>query len=208
MKSDLRRNPAHDVPAYEALQWPERPDNLDAIAEDLEELAGDSETVVLADDHIRQTIETNAVPETGSADFAEPGEPSVASKHISPLQETLAHDLMRDLAASADVVFVRLVAPQGTPLAIQGSENGDPVLDAMIADAMRVAQRETNAQAFGESHYLSIESDRAALLVAPVWDGVVLAVYVSNPARLGLLRRQIRKPVLGLRALLMDSRVS
>jgi predicted regulator of Ras-like GTPase activity (Roadblock/LC7/MglB family) len=115
---------------------------------------------------------------------------------------------MRDLAGSADVVFVRLVAPQGTALAAQGSENGDPVLDALIADAMRGAQREADSQSFGEPHYLSIESDRAALLVAPVWDGVVLAIYVSNPARLGLLRRQVRKPVLGLRSLLMDSRVS
>jgi predicted regulator of Ras-like GTPase activity (Roadblock/LC7/MglB family) len=131
-----------------------------------------------------------------------------AQVHISPIQEARAQDLIRDLAASPDIVFVRLIAPDGVALAMQGAENGDITLDASIAGAMMSARHEADGQSFGEPHYLAVESEEAALLVAPVHEGAMLAVYTSNPARLGLLRRQVRKPVLGLRSLLMESSVS
>jgi predicted regulator of Ras-like GTPase activity (Roadblock/LC7/MglB family) len=126
----------------------------------------------------------------------------------SPLQQTRASDLLSDLAALADVVFVKLISPEGACLVNMGSENGDFALDACIATIMKDTTGEARAHDLGEPNYLALESDRAALLVAPVFGGVTLAVYVSNPSRLGLLRRQVRKPVSGLHALLMESRVS
>ncbi len=218
---DDRQGPtaSHGVRAFDAPTWPQDaaqaptsspaaaggqpvPDlaltEAEAMASALESMPGDTETIVLGS-------ETEIAP--GALDDGPASSPWPAM-HISPLQETRAHDLMRDLAGSSDVVFVRLVAPQGTALAAQGAENGDLTLDACIAGAMQAARDEAGQQEFGEPIYLAVESDKAALLVAPVHEGAVLAIYVSNPARLGLLRRQVRKPVLGLRSLLMESRVS
>ncbi len=181
--------------------------DADSIDAALRGIVGESETVVLADEPVASS-EISAGHVRVGADVRASGETGGASVHISPIQETRAHDLMRDLAGSTDVVFVRLIAPQGVLLAAQGAENGDMSLDGSIAAAMQNSVRETGNLGLGEPHYLAIESEKAAMLVAPVAKGVVLAVYMSNPARLGLLRRQVRKPVLGLTSLLMESRVS
>jgi predicted regulator of Ras-like GTPase activity (Roadblock/LC7/MglB family) len=187
-----------DVPAPDSVT----PD-VDAIAA----IAGNSETIVFSDESTPSDDVVSGLAQLPGT-TQEPGQARPPSVHISPIQQTRADDIMRDLAAAADVVFVRLIAPQGVAMASQGAENGDPALDGYIANALQLALRDADGQGLGEPHYLSIESARAALLVAPVHEGVVLAVYMSNPARLGLLRRQVRKPVLSLRALLLESSVS
>ena len=183
------------------------PDSATLDADAITAIGGDSETIVFSDEAApSDDVASGPVQLHGTTQ--EPSQSRPPSVHISPIQQTRADDIMRDLAAAADVVFVRLIAPQGVAMASQGAENGDPALDGYIANALQLAVRDTDGQGLGESHYLSIESAKAALLVAPVHEGVVLAVYMSNPARLGLLRRQVRKPVLSLRALLLESSVS
>jgi predicted regulator of Ras-like GTPase activity (Roadblock/LC7/MglB family) len=127
---------------------------------------------------------------------------------MSPLMETQAHDLIRDLVGLADVVCVRLVSAQGATLVTAGNENGDNSIDQNIAAMAAAATAEVRDQGFGEVNSIALESEGAALLVSSVHAGTVLTVLLSNSARLGLLRRQVRKPIAGLRTLLMESRVS
>jgi hypothetical protein len=55
---------------------------------------------------------------------------------------------------------------------------------------------------------LSVEAPAAALLLSPLPGGACLAVLLSNPTRLGLLRRQVRKPLAALRAILTEHGLS
>jgi predicted regulator of Ras-like GTPase activity (Roadblock/LC7/MglB family) len=130
------------------------------------------------------------------------------STALSPLQETRAHDLVTELVGLADVVFVKLVGPDGASILSAGVENGDINVDSTIAAVFAAARKGASGQGLGETGTVALESERAALLISPVHAGTVLAVLVNNPSRLGLLRRQVRKPVVGLRSLLMETSVS
>jgi predicted regulator of Ras-like GTPase activity (Roadblock/LC7/MglB family) len=130
------------------------------------------------------------------------------SSAMSPLQESRAHDLVAELVGLADVVFVKLVAPDGTGLLSAGVENGDAHIESNIAALFAASRKGASGQGLGETGTVALESERAALLISPVHAGTVLAVLVNNPSRLGLLRRQVRKPIVGLRSLLMESSVS
>jgi len=156
--------------------------------------------------HVRSyDTPSTPVPSIETPDSSEPAGDTV---RISPMQEARARDLLRDLAGSADVVFVKLVSPDGVALLSLGEENGDTGLDRCIASTALAALAGAEEQGLGATNYVAIESAHAALLIAPAYMGAALAVYTCNPARLGLLRRQVRKPANGLRALLMESSVS
>jgi predicted regulator of Ras-like GTPase activity (Roadblock/LC7/MglB family) len=144
----------------------------------------------------------------GQPQIGEDTSPLADTVFMSPLMETRAQDLIRDLVGLADVVSVKLVSAQGVALVTAGNENGDFSFDQNIAAMAAAAAEEVRGQGFGEVSSVALELERAALLVSSVHDGTVLTVSLSNSARLGLLRRQVRKPVAGLRSLLMESRVS
>ncbi len=127
---------------------------------------------------------------------------------ISPLQESRAQDLVGELMGLSDVVFVKLVGQDGSALMTAGAENGDLNIDSNIAAVFAAARKGASGQGLGETGTVALESERAALLISPVHAGTVLAVLVNNPSRLGLLRRQVRKPITGLRSLLMETSVS
>jgi predicted regulator of Ras-like GTPase activity (Roadblock/LC7/MglB family) len=130
----------------------------------------------------------------------------VSADGYASLASTLdsrAHDLLSELVGLDDVVFAKLIGPKGETLVTAGDESADRDLGSDIAAIMAAAGKEVRDQGFGETSTVALESTKAALLISPVHAGSVLVVLVSNPARLGVLRRQVRKPITGLRSLLM-----
>jgi predicted regulator of Ras-like GTPase activity (Roadblock/LC7/MglB family) len=182
---------------------------------------GDDESTSVVDGRQSALAPDHADERAESADEGQPDTPqqAVASPfdeihtvdavfELSASQEAGAHGMVRELASLGDVVFVKLVGPRGAALVSHGIETGDITIEQHITGIMNEASYEADAQELGETNVVALESDTAALLMAPIHAGVVLAVYVSNPARLGLLRRQVRKPIIGLRSLLLEPSVS
>lgn len=131
-----------------------------------------------------------------------------AASPFSPPQQEQARALIAELAGLIDVAFARLIGSDGSVILSGGQDTGDAALDGHIASLVKMADLEMQQLEFGTWQTLSLESGGAALLLSPVHAGVSLAVLLSNPTRLGLLRRQVRKPLAGLRTLLTESGVS
>jgi predicted regulator of Ras-like GTPase activity (Roadblock/LC7/MglB family) len=113
-----------------------------------------------------------------------------------------------ELAALVDVAFARLIGADGASLRQAGQQTVDPAVDAAIAAVLNTAIMEGQQLELGACNSLTVEAPAAALLLSPLPGGMCLAVQLTNPTRLGLLRRQVRKPLAALRALLVEAGVS
>ena len=113
-----------------------------------------------------------------------------------------------EIAEMHDVVFARLLTRDGDALLTAGADNGDVRIDAHIAGMLGTAIMEVQQIDLGECSSLAVEAPSAALLLSPLPGGVCLAVLLGNPARLGLMRRQLRKAITELHEVLSESSVS
>lgn len=113
-----------------------------------------------------------------------------------------------ELAALLDVSFVRLIGAGGTSLLAGGTHEASPPADRAIAALLTTAIMEGQQLDLGACSTLSVEAPAAALLLSPLPGGLCLAVLLGNPTRLGLLRRQVRKPLAALRATLVEHGLS
>lgn len=148
-------------------------------------------------------------PPTQMRTFDAPiGQPAARPVVLSPLQEDQARQQINELAGLADVVFVKLLGNDGSVILSAGSETGDFEADARMAAMLTISSTEVEQLEFGACSAVSIEAAQSALLLAPVSGTTCLAILLSNPSRLGLLRRRIRKPITSLRASMPESSVS
>ena len=139
----------------------------------------------------------------------EPAILPLGDRTILPMaQEEEAWGHLEELANLLDVSFVKLIAADGSVMLEAGTETADAHTNGTIAALVATAAMEARQLDLGEWGSIAVESAGAALLLSPVVNGAVLAVLLSNPSRLGLLRRQVRKPLGGLRTLLQESSVS
>ena len=113
-----------------------------------------------------------------------------------------------EVAEMQDVIFARLLTRDGEALLTAGADNGDVRIDEHIAGMLGNAIMEVQQIDLGECSSLAVEAPSAALLLSPLPGGVCLAVLLGNPARLGLMRRQIRKALTELHEVLSESSVS
>jgi predicted regulator of Ras-like GTPase activity (Roadblock/LC7/MglB family) len=127
---------------------------------------------------------------------------------LSPLQEDQAQGHIAELAELVDVIFARLIGADGSVILSAGDDSGDAALGSHLASLVETAAMEVQQLDLGDWQSVSVESAGVALLIAPVNTSASVAVLLRNPTRLGLLRRQIRKPLSGLRSLLAESSVS
>jgi len=127
---------------------------------------------------------------------------------LSSLQEDQVRGHVAELAGLVDVIFARLIGSDGSVILSTAADEGDTPLDSDIASLVKMAAMEVQQLDLGEWQTLSVEAAGAALLLSPVHAHASLAVLLGNPTRLGLLRRQVRKPLAGLRTILAESSVS
>jgi predicted regulator of Ras-like GTPase activity (Roadblock/LC7/MglB family) len=127
---------------------------------------------------------------------------------LSPEQEAQARQLLEDLASLPDVGFVKLLGPDGTVIVSADRSATDPAIDEHIAVLIGFAIMEVEQVGLGEWTSMTLEAPGVALLLSPLSGGASLAILLSNPARLGLLRRQLRKPLGGLQEVLSGASVS
>jgi predicted regulator of Ras-like GTPase activity (Roadblock/LC7/MglB family) len=197
-----------DDPIHEREPAPGMMPNYDAtrIVEDFSLEGVGFETRVFSTAELADAEELG-IPSYDAA-TAEARSPIIETTVLSPLMESRAQPLLSELLGLADVVFVKLVTAEGVAIMSAGNASADFRLDRSIAAVAAAAEAEVLSQGFGEVGAVALESEKAALLVSSLHAGTVLAISVSNPTRLGLLRRQVRKPIAGLRSLLMESSVS
>ena len=131
-----------------------------------------------------------------------------SSSLLSPAMQEQARHYLNEVAALTDVVFVKLLSSDGMLLLSAGGETSDVGIDKAITTLTSIARMEVQQLDLDNYDVLSLEATGAALLVSPVHDGALLAVLLSNPAQLGLLRRQLRKPITSIRTIFLESRVS
>lgn len=127
---------------------------------------------------------------------------------LAPQQLELVRGHMAELAALADVAWVSVVGAAGEDLLSLGDAGGADTLHLQVVGMLNTAIMEVQQLDLGDCSAVSVESPTAALLLSPLPGGAGLAVLLSNPVRLGLLRRQVRKPLAGLREALTESSVS
>jgi predicted regulator of Ras-like GTPase activity (Roadblock/LC7/MglB family) len=127
---------------------------------------------------------------------------------LTPEQAAQARQLLQELASLPDVGFVKLLGSDGTVMASSTKEITDSTVDEHIAVLIGFAIMEVGQLGLGEWTSMAVEAPGMALLLSPLSGGASLAILLSNPARLGLLRRQLRKPLSGLQEVLSGARVS
>jgi predicted regulator of Ras-like GTPase activity (Roadblock/LC7/MglB family) len=127
---------------------------------------------------------------------------------LLPAQEIQARQLLEELASLPDVGFVKLLGPDGTVIVSADKSAADAAIDEHIAVLIGFAIMEVEEIGLGEWTSMALEAPGVALLLSPIGGGASLAILLSNPARLGLLRRQLRKPLSGLQEVLSGARVS
>ena len=127
--------------------------------------------------------------------------------YLSPSQEEQARQLVGEVAGLPDVQFVKLMAADGSVILESGAEAGDSRTNRHLAEVIAMATLEARRRDLGDLEGITVESGLGVMVLAPLHNGAVLAVLLGNPARLGMLRRQVKKPVSGLRTLLMESSV-
>ncbi|MGH2390488.1 MAG: hypothetical protein ACRDIE_19990 [Chloroflexota bacterium] len=128
--------------------------------------------------------------------------------YLTPGQEGRARQELEDIAQLSDVLFAKLMAADGSVMLEAGAEGGDSRTNRNLAALIAVVGLEVDRCALGSASGITLESPEGALVCSPLCNGAVLAVLLGNPARLGMLRRQIKRPVGSLRSLLMESSVS
>ncbi len=147
-------------------------------------------------------------------DYLDSGEQELGTMPLSDLlyltseQETRARRDLEEVSLIADVIFAKLIAADGSVMLEAGTESGDSRTNQHLAALIAVAGMEADRYALGSVSGMTLESADGVLVLAPLHGGSVLAILLGNPARLGALRRQIKKPVGSLRNLLMESSVS
>lgn len=119
-----------------------------------------------------------------------------------------ARRMVVEVAEMQDVIFARLLTRDGEALVTAGADNGDVRIDEHIAAMLGTAIMEVQQIDLGECSSLAVEAPSAALLLSPLPGGVCLAVLLGNPARLGLMRRQLRRVLTELHEVLSESSVS
>ncbi|HXT34425.1 MAG TPA: hypothetical protein VN837_02505 [Chloroflexota bacterium] len=127
--------------------------------------------------------------------------------YLSPSQEEQVRHLIGEVAGQSDVLFVKLMAADGSVILESGAEAGDPRTNRHLAEVIAMATLEARRRDLGDLEGITVESGLGVMVLAPLHNGAVLAVLLGNPARLGMLRRQVKKPVSSLRTLLMESSV-
>ena len=151
---------------------------------------------------------TSALREYSSFDEEDLGTiPLSDLTYLSLAQEDLARQMVHEVAEQPDVLFVKLMAADGSVLLESGAEAGEGRTNRQLAEVIAVATLEAHQRDLGELAGITVESGLGVLVLSPIHNGAVLAVLLGNPARLGMLRRQVKKPVGSLRTLLMESSV-
>jgi predicted regulator of Ras-like GTPase activity (Roadblock/LC7/MglB family) len=128
--------------------------------------------------------------------------------YLTPEQEGRAGQELDGVAQLAEVLFVKLMAADGSVMLERGVESGDSRTNQHLAALITVAGLEMDRCALGSVTGITLESSEGVLVLSSLGNGAVLAVLLGNPARLGMLRRQLKRPVGSLRSLLMESSVS
>ncbi len=126
---------------------------------------------------------------------------------LSPAQEEQARHLVGEVAGQPDVLFVKLMAADGSVMLESGAETGESRTNRHLAEVIAMATLEARRRDLGDIEGITVESGLGVMVLSPLYNGAVLAVLLGNPARLGMLRRQVKKPVSSLRTLLMESSV-
>lgn len=117
--------------------------------------------------------------------------------------------VLDELAGCADVQAVVLLAKDGEPLASAGKQPVDVVRAShALVELARSAIMEAQQLDLGACSAFVVEAPAAALLLSPLPGGACLVVLLSNPARLGLLRRQVRAALGSVRSVVSESSVS
>jgi predicted regulator of Ras-like GTPase activity (Roadblock/LC7/MglB family) len=146
-------------------------------------------------------------------DYLDSGEQELGTMPLADLlyltseQEARARRQLEEVSLIADVIFVKLMAGDGSVMLEAGMESGDSRTNQHLAGLIAVADLETDRRALGSVSGITLESPEGVLVLSPLHGGAVLATLLGNPARLGTLRRQLKKPVGSLRGLLMESSV-
>jgi len=144
----------------------------------------------------------------GSID-PEPGTmPLTDLTYLTPEHEERAGQELEGVAQLADVLFVKLMAADGSVMLERGAESGDSRTNQHLATLITVAGLEADRCALGSVAGITLESSEAVLVLSSLSNGAVLAVLLGNPARLGMLRRNLKRPLGSLRGLLLESSVS
>lgn len=133
---------------------------------------------------------------------------SGSQSSLLPMQEAQVRQLLDELANLPDVGFVKLLGPDGTVIVSADKSAADPATDEHIAVLIGFAIMEVQQLGLGDWTSMAVEAPGVALLLFPLSGGASLAILLSNPARLGLLRRQMRKPLAGLQEVLSSARAS
>ncbi|MGH2409539.1 MAG: hypothetical protein ACRDGS_04115, partial [Chloroflexota bacterium] len=126
---------------------------------------------------------------------------------LSPAQEEQARHLVGEVAGQPDVLFVKLMAADGSVMLESGAEAGEARTNRQLAEVIAMATLEARRRDLGDLEGITVESGLGVMVLSPLHNGAVLAVLLGNPARLGMLRRQVKKPVSSLRTLLMENSV-
>jgi hypothetical protein len=146
-------------------------------------------------------------------DYLDSGEQELGTMPLADLlyltseQEVRARRQLEEVSLIADVIFVKLMAGDGSVMLEAGMESGDSRTNQHLAGLIAVADLETDRRALGSVSGITLESPEGVLVLSPLHGGAVLATLLGNPVRLGTLRRQLKKPVGSLRSLLMESSV-
>ncbi len=146
-------------------------------------------------------------------DYLDSGEQELGTMPLADLmyltseQEARARRQLEEVSLIADVIFAKLMAGDGSVMLEAGMETGDSRTNQHLAGLIAVADLEADRRGLGSVSGITLESAEGVLLLSPLHSGAVLATLLGNPARLGTLRRQIKKPVGSLRSLLMEPSV-
>ena len=155
-------------------------------------------------------------PRSGSAsfgDYLDSGEQDLGTLPLADLlyltseQEARARRELEEVSLIADVIFAKLMAGDGSVMLESGMESGGSRTNQHLAALIAVAGIEADRCALGSISGITLESAQGVLMLSPLHGGAVLAILLGNPARLGALRRQIKRPVGSLHSLLMESSV-
>jgi predicted regulator of Ras-like GTPase activity (Roadblock/LC7/MglB family) len=128
--------------------------------------------------------------------------------YLSPSQESQARRQLDEIGQMADVLFVKLMAGDGSVMLETGTDGGDDRANQYLAEITSTSLVEAQQHDLGDVAGITIESAQGVLVLSPLLSGAVLVILLGNPARLGMLRRQLKKPVGNLRGVLMESSVS
>lgn len=143
--------------------------------------------------------------------FEEPDQGTMALSDLaflSPAQENQARLYVEEAGQMDDVVAVKLIAPDGSVILEGGEGSGDNRTTQPLAELIVTSFEEAGQRDLGELTDMTIESAQGVLVLTPIHGGAMLLVLLGNPARLGALRRHMKKPVANLRSLLVESSVS